>query len=83
MVTAHQQRESKFFPWMSLSTGLVWLFVGLRHLDGLRAYLGLAPHPGEVLLPCLTGVLFLIAAAAGFLRRNSTGQPQSLSIIRD
>jgi len=65
-------------PILNLLAGLGWIAVALRNFDRLgflnvyhlREYRGLRGHGGDVLLPCVAGLLFLIGAAVGLLRAN-------------
>jgi hypothetical protein len=45
-----------------LLSGVAWAYIALRNSGR-----GLHPHGGEVLLPCVVGILFLISATVTFL----------------
>ncbi len=83
--------RTRITPWLHLSAGLIWVFIGLRRFDRLgfldvyrmSGYRGRATHPADCILPCAAGLLFLIAAATGFLksRQNRDGTPEPITTI--
>ena len=68
---------------------LIWVILGLQRfdrlglldVDKLPRYRGPAPHRQDFILPCVTGLLFLIAASTGFIRGRGTREGAAESAI--
>ncbi len=83
MIGVNRLRARTWLPWLSLVTGVIWLWVGLRNLDlpgilgiyQLRDYRMFQHRGGDVLLPCVTGFVYLLLAALGFIKlRRQQGE---------